>query len=71
LILDYKDIFNYFDYSNINYGTFTYNVDKSPQIAQDKIKINKIQKVQFIFENNELNEPFRLYDIMAIYTESR
>ncbi len=71
LILDYADILKYFDFSNIDFGAFTFNVDKTPQVAEDKIKINKVDKVQFILENSNLNEPFRPYEVMAIYTESR
>ena len=71
LILEYIDLIKYFSYDEIDYGSFSYNVDKSPQTAKDKIKINKIDKIQFILENDELNQPFRLYEVMAIYSESR
>jgi len=71
LIVEFTSDFSFFDYSEIDYNNFVYALDTTPQTAKDKIKINKIDKIQFIFENSVLNEPFRLFGAMAIYTESR
>lgn len=71
LIVEFTSDFSFFDYSEIDYSNFVYALDTTPQTAKDKIKINKIDKIQFIFENSVLNEPFRLFGAMAIYTESR
>ena len=71
LLHDYDATARYFSYGNINYGAFSYSTDTMPHELIEKIKIKKVRKVQFLFENGELNEPFALYEAAAEFVESR
>lgn len=71
LLRDYDGTARYFSYSNISYSAFSYSTDTMPKEICEKIKIKKVKKVQFLFENGKLNEPFALYEAAAEFVESR
>lgn len=71
-LMEYNSQARYFSYSGLQYSKFTYKTDKTAQIIREKISIKPDnRKVQFIFENNILNEPLSLYEATIEFTESR
>lgn len=59
----------YLDWSYINFEKFVFSADRTPRTLGGKIKLKKVDKVRFRFQNGELNEPFGLYSIGFEYTE--
>ena len=60
----------FFDFGNVNFANFTFSTDDTPKTVSTKIKVKKVDKARFRLENNELNEPFGLYDIAFEYVEN-
>ena len=60
----------FFDFNNINFAKFTFSTDSSPKTVSTKIKVKKVDKARFRFENEQLNEPFGLYDIAFEFVEN-
>lgn len=60
----------YLDFGRLIFSKFTFSGDFTPKIIGSKIRLGKADKVRFAFENNELNEPFGLFDIALEYRES-
>lgn len=60
----------FFDFNNINFAKFTFSTDTTPKTVSTKIKVKKVDKARFRLENNQLNEPFGLYDIAFEYIEN-
>lgn len=59
----------YFDWGYVDFSKFVFSADRTPRTLGGKIKLKKVDKVRFRFENAELNEPFGLYAIGFEYTE--
>lgn len=59
----------YLDWSYINFEKFVFSADRTPRTLGGKIKLKKVDKVRFRFQNGELNEPFGLYSVGFEYTE--
>ncbi|MEG1972910.1 MAG: hypothetical protein RR315_07075, partial [Oscillospiraceae bacterium] len=62
LIYDYDGTARYFAFSQLQFSKISFKTDKSSQIIEEKLSGIKpdSKKVQFIFENDQLNEPFSL-----------
>lgn len=60
----------YLDFSRIIFSKFTFSGDFTPKVIGGKVKVKKVDKARFAFENGELNEPFGLYDMAFEYRES-
>ena len=60
----------YFDWNYINFEKFSFKTDTSPINVRKRIWVGVVDKAQFRFENNELNEPFGIYDVTIEYTET-
>lgn len=71
LILDYNGEARFFSYSQFAYSKFTYKTDRTPQQIMEKIRIKKVDKIRFRFENGLLNEPFGLYSAVSEFTERK
>lgn len=71
LLRDYDSSARYFSYSQFAYSKLTYKTDRTPQELIEKIKIKKVEKVRFRFENDVKGEPFALYTATAEFTERR
>lgn len=71
LLIDYDGTARYFSYANLSYSKFSYKTDTTPQELVEKIRISKKKKVQFLFENDVINEPFGLYSATAEYIERK
>lgn len=60
----------YISFANIIFSKFTFSTDPTPKTIPTKIKVKKVDKARFRFENNMLNEPFGLFDIALEYIEN-
>ena len=60
----------YLSFSDIVFSKFTFSSDNTQKIISSKLRIKKIDKARFRLENNELNEPFGIYDLALEYVES-
>lgn len=60
----------YFSFENLQFSKFAFSGNKTPQISRTKLRIKRVDKYRLRFVNEELNEPFTLYNIANEYTES-
>lgn len=60
----------FFSFANVNFAKFSFYTDTTPRTVSSKIKVKKVDKARFRFENNQKNEPFGLYDIAFEYIEN-
>lgn len=56
-----------FDFEDIDFSRFTFNTNDSPQEIFFKMKIKNYKRLQFIVENDELNEGFGIFQIVKTY----
>lgn len=61
----YMDIFNW---SMIDFARFPFNTNESAQDVYTSKKIKKYKRLQFVFENNEIYEPFGILSFVKTYT---
>lgn len=61
----------YFDFGYIDFGKLSFSSDRTPRTLGRKIKIKKVDKARFRLENNELNEPFGIYNIALEFVEDK
>lgn len=60
----------YLDFGYIDFAKFTFSSDATPKTIGVKIKQKKVDKIRFRLENNELNEPFGLFNISLEFVEN-
>ena len=65
-----KDKTRYFSFAYVIFSLLTFRTNMSPATVPTKIKVKKVDSARFRFENDELNEPFGLYDIAFEYIEN-
>lgn len=70
LVADAKARARYFDFSYIDFGKINFSSDTTPRTVGNKIKVKKVDKARFSLRNEELNEPFGIYNVAFEYTES-
>ncbi len=58
----------YFKWSEICWSKFTWSTDKTPKIISRPVRLKNVDKTAVRLENNELNEPFGIYEIGFEYT---
>mgnify|MGYP005767309833 CR=1 FL=1 len=58
----------FFDFSQINFAKWSFSSDTTPRTIGRKIKVKKVDKAMFKFENSTINEPFSIYNIAFEYT---
>ena len=68
-IYDAGEKARYFTWEYINMAKFVFSTDRTPRTLGGKIKVKKVDKARFRFQNGELNEPFGIYAIGLEYTE--
>lgn len=61
----YVDIFNW---KEIDFSRFTFNSNDSVQDMYTRKKIKKYKRLQFIFENNAIYEPFGIISFVKTYS---
>ena len=69
-VVDYTAEATYFDFSKINFDNLSFSTDDTPHTLGSKIKIKNVDKIQFRFMNDVVDEPFGLYKVLLEYTES-
>lgn len=60
----------YLVFSKITFSKFTFSSDKTQKTLHVKAKIKKVDKFRIRLENDEIDEPFFLYDIGMEYVEN-
>lgn len=60
----------YFDFGYVDFSKINFSSDTTPRTLGDRIKIKKVDKARFRFQNEELNEPFGIYSIALEYTQN-
>lgn len=60
----------YLDFSQINFAKWSYSTDVSQRVVSTKLRIKKVDKARFKFENTKLAEPFGIFNVALEYTET-
>lgn len=60
----------YFSFMSLVFSKLSFSPDTTPKTVPSKIKVKKVDKARFRFENDVLNEPFGLFDIALEYVEN-
>lgn len=70
LIKEDSSTARYFSFVNLVFSKLSFSPDTTPKTLPSKIKVKKVDKARFRFENDMLNEPFGLFDIALEYVEN-
>ena len=70
LIKEDSSTARYFSFANLVFSKLSFSPDTTPKTLPSKIKVKKVDKARFRFENDVLNEPFGLFDIALEYVEN-
>lgn len=60
----------FFSFMNVCFSKLSFSPDTTPKTIPTKIKVKKVDKARFRFENDMLNEPFGLFDLAWEYVEN-
>lgn len=60
----------YFSFEHLIFSKVAFSGNKTQKISRTKVRVKKVDKYRLRFVNNELNEPFSLYNIANEYTEN-
>lgn len=60
----------YFSWSNICWSKFSWSPDSTPKTVSGKVRVKKVDKACFEFQNTALNEPFGLMDYALEFVEN-
>ena len=60
----------FFSFMNVCFSKLSFSPDTTPKTIPTKIKVKKVDKARFRFENDVLNEPFGLFDLAWEYVEN-
>lgn len=60
----------YFDWGHIDWERFSWSNDETPQTVSTKLRVKRVDKAMFRFENKTLNEPFGLVNVAFEFVES-
>lgn len=58
----------YFQWSKIQWSKFTWSADRTPKLIKRFVRMRNVDKTALRLENNNLNEPFGLYEIGFEYS---
>lgn len=59
----------YFSFSNLQFSKLAFTGNKTQKVSRTKVRVKRVDKYRLRFINNELNEPFSIYNIANEYTE--
>ena len=59
-----------FDFENIDFELFSFSTDRSEKVVHTKIRVKKADKARFKLVNENMDEPFGLFDLALEYIES-
>ena len=68
-LFDVPTAARYYAFSKTVFSKFTFSTDATPKTIGRKIKIKKVDKMRLRLQNDQLNEPFGLYELSLEYTE--
>lgn len=60
----------HFNWAYWNWDKFSWSNDETPKTLSTKVRIKKVDKARFRFENSEVNEPFGLFDFAVEFVEN-
>lgn len=60
----------YFSFQHLMFSKVAFSGNKTQKISRTKVRVKRVDKYRLRFVNNELDEPFSLYNIANEYTES-
>lgn len=60
----------YFSFQHLIFSKVAFTGNKTQKISRTKVRLKRVDKYRLRFVNNELNEPFSLYNIANEYTEN-
>ena len=60
----------YFSFQNLIFSKIAFSGNKTQKVSRTKVRIKKVDKYRIRLVNDELNEPFALYNIAMEYTEN-
>ena len=60
----------YFSFEHLIFSKVAFSGNKTQKISRTKVRLKRVDKYRLRFVNNELNEPFALYNIANEYTEN-
>jgi len=60
----------YFSFQHLIFSKVAFSGNKTQKISRTKVRLKRVDKYRLRFVNNELNEPFSLYNIANEYTEN-
>lgn len=60
----------YFSFQHLIFSKVAFTGNKTQKISRTKVRLKRVDKYRLRFVNNELNEPFALYNIANEYTEN-
>ncbi len=60
----------YFSFENFDFSKLAFSCDTTQKIISTKLRVKKLDKVRFRLENDQLNEPFGVFDIAFEFVES-
>ena len=68
-VMPYTAEASYFDLAKIDFSYLSFSTDDTPHTLGSKIKVKGVDKLQFRFINDVLDQPFGLYKVLIEYTE--
>ena len=60
---------NTFTFEHIDFSKFTFSCDRTQKLVTGKIRIKKVDMARFRLMNDELNQPFGIYDLAFEFVE--
>lgn len=60
----------YFSWANLCWSKFSWSPDTTPKVISGKVRVKKVDKACFRFENAAVNEPFGLMDFAMEFIEN-
>lgn len=60
----------YFTFSQLTFSKFSFSCDKTQKICRTKLRIKKVDKFRIKLVNDQINEPFGLFNIAMEYIEN-
>lgn len=59
----------YFSFQYLIFSKLAFTGNKTQKVSRTKVRVKRVDKYRLRFVNNELNEPFSIYNIANEYTE--
>ena len=70
LVKDEESTTQYFMFSRLKFSEVNFSSDDTEKIVSTKMRIKKVDKARFRFENNIVNESFGIFNIAMEFVEN-